>query len=243
MWSEGGTSPTEYEARICAAKEMARHLSLHHVSPKDLSSIVEPSELVSTHQLLQAFKTQALGAEAQHQVSFKRMRFSEFWESSQSVVFSSEAMSHETELLQMDVPIRSGSWTWSVKVEVGCQNTFWVGVASTAHSPQRDTWLGNSIGGWVYGGDGRASGVTGVIPHLYRLPIPKFGQGSIVTMTLDLRGNGTLKVSVDDGPFYLLFSNMLNVNQAGDDEIGFLPALSLKSPGRARFLGWKERSP
>eukprot|EP00978_Attheya_sp_CCMP212_P011812 scaffold29345_cov52-Attheya_sp.AAC.1 len=242
MWSEGGTSPTECEARICAAKEMARHLSLHHISPKDLSSIVEPSELVSTHQLLQAFKTHALGPEAQQQVSFKRMRFSGFWESSQSVVYSSKAQDHETELLQMDVPIRSGSWTWSVKVESDC-NIFWVGVASTSHSPQRDKWLGENIGGFLYGRNGAACNASSYGDPIYNCIHPTFGEGSIVTMTLDLRGNGTLKASVDDGPFSFLFSNMLNEHQAGDDEIGFLPAISLVSPGRARFLGWKETSP
>jgi len=240
-WAEGGSSDMECETRGLVAKEMSRHLSLERIRPSYLCEIVQPSGLVTSYQLQEAFRAQAMEAESQNLAYFSRVRFMPAtWQSSQTTVYSCEAGSHVTELLQLQSPIQSGIWSWSVKVEEFCRYA-WIGFASTSHSINSDEWLGEQEGGWVYGSNGSACFATGYDGSPYNNIYRTFGRGSVVTMVLDLRGAGTIEASVDDGEPFLCFDNILD-SFSDDNGIGFLPAVSLKSPGRVRFLGIEELS-
>ena len=56
------------------AKEMVKHISLHHIGPSEISAIVEPSDLVTTEQVLAAYRSQAIEANSKHSVPYNRMR-------------------------------------------------------------------------------------------------------------------------------------------------------------------------
>jgi hypothetical protein len=56
---------------------------------------------------------------------------------------------------------------------------------------------------------------------------------------LDLTGDGTLSVTVNGHPSVVAFSDMLSAFQVYNTQV-CVPAVSLASPGRVRFLGFEE---
>jgi len=239
-WSSGGDKFSANEARRNAAREMSKHVALERIRPSDLKNIVKPSGLVSQEQLLYAYETHALEAEANSNVFWSGMRSTALWQGSESDTITSEGDCHGVEALRACMAIRSGVWKWSIKVEQLC-DLAWIGVLSTAHSISTDTWLGKQAGGWVYGSNGSACHATGQDGGPYLESFPKFEAGSVVTMKLDLRKEGVLCASVGHAkstPF-CLFKGMKSAF-APNQEVGFLPAVSLRSPGKIRLLGMQQ---
>jgi hypothetical protein len=227
-----------HEKHQRVAEDMTKHLLLEKISPVNLLKIVEPSGLVTTDQLLQAYRSQAIMLEPQTPNIFKRMRHNKSanWQSSGNDVINCITASHSVDLLQRDMVIRSGKCKkWMIKVEVDCE-FIWIGVASTAHEISHSKWLGKQAGGWVYGSNGSACHATGLNNGPYTAEFQTFSCGTEITMNLDLRGSGTLEATVA-GKSFILFSNMLDAF-GEDEEVGFLPAISLTKPGKVRFIGF-----
>lgn len=238
VWVDGGKDAADCEVRRRVAEGMARHVvALERISARDLIREVEPSGLIASDQLLEAYRKKALRAEDRPGESFDIMRNVRLgaWQSSGSEWYACKADSHVVELLEDDTILRSGVWRWSCKVERWCSYV-WTGVASTSHTLDKDRWLGMQTGGWVYGSNGSACAATGEDNGPYDNSHPCYFEGSVLTMTLDLTDTGTLSVRIDNGRPRLLFSAMLSFFREGQ-EIGFLPAVSMRSPGMVRFLG------
>ena len=239
-WASGGDNASANEARQNAAREMSKHVALERIRPSDLKNIVKPSGLVSQEQLLHAYETHAMEAEANSNVFWVGKRSTALWQGSESDTITSEGDCHGVEALRACMTIRSGVWKWSIKVEELCDLT-WIGVLSTAHPISTDTWLGKQAGGWVYGSNGSACHATGQDGGPYLESFPKFQAGSVVTMKLDLRKEGVLSASIghDKSTPFRLFTGMKSAF-APNQEVGFLPAVSLRSPGKIRLLGMQQ---
>jgi hypothetical protein len=67
--------------------------------------------------------------------------------------------------------------------------------------------------------------------------LPSYDTGSTVTFTLNLTDQGSLHASVDGKPAVELFSNMFECYDS--IETGFVPAVSIRRPGRVWFLGFE----
>lgn len=113
----------------------------------------------------------------------------------------------------------------------------WLGVASTSHTLDSSDWLGKQQGGWVYGSNGSACHATNQDNGPYLEVHPKFTEGEIVTLTLDLAGDGKMfaevRTSIDSKVevFNNMFASFKNRRIAA-----FVPAVSLMAPGKVTFL-------
>ncbi|KAL7531255.1 hypothetical protein ACHAWF_003718 [Thalassiosira exigua] len=184
--------------RLCLSKELMQYLHLEHINPTDLSTIVATSGLVEPSQLLDAFKTQALDANAKGHCFARSRPLQPVWRTSKDSSYVSEADLHETEVLDCPV-MRCGKYRWTLEFDSHC-HFMWAGVASTIVPPLKDQWLGKQDGGWAYGSNGSACHATEVNNDPYVEGHPKFREGAKVTFTLDLTGhrdgNGTLCASM-----------------------------------------------
>ena len=134
--------------------------------------------------------------------------------------------------------IRSGIHKWTIQIET-LAGSMALGVASTLFPPDGEEALGCDGGGWALWQNGELA--HGLVTDEVDL---KFGEGSVVSMILDLRQGrgGTLSAFVDDGPVFLLFSDMLSHLDEDEEDKGFLPAMSMYAQGRIRLLGLHEIS-
>ena len=225
--------------RRSKAAMLSRHISLERIDPKDLSTLVAASGLVSVEDLCTAYKEQALKTSRGINIAMRSC----VWRSSMTEKISCKTKSHSTELLQSPV-LRRGVHQWSVRIEKMC-NIAWIGVASTTHEVKPTQWLGLQSAGWVYGSNGSAYNKNHCETiNSLKCPLPKFGKGSSVSMVIDLRDNRkSLYVSTDDGPIFRLFATMSSGMEM-DTNItsGFVPAVSLCAPGEVTFLGLRSMS-
>jgi hypothetical protein len=225
------------ESRPDAAKKLVKHLDLSLIDPTELDTTITSSGFVDDQQLLEAFKAISLRAHRHRNVmpSFDRMVV---WESHNNDTFVSCSKTHAVEKLKCP-PLTRGITKWTILVVRACGFSS-LGVASTVHEIQPDMFLGYQSGGWVAERFGR------VAHHVSRKSNWKdtagylnFKKGSYVTFVLDLTGTGKLSGYVDGQlPAVILFSNM----RAAFDSTAtasFVPAVSLKSPGKVKFIGFQ----
>ena len=242
------------QRKRCAA-EMTEHLHLEQIDASQLSSIVKSSGLVSTEQFCQAYKQQAMLA------GYLKVRTIS-WKSNNGangVVFDcTSEFNHSVELLNCRA-LRDGIHKWSIKLECSGGNDQYLGVAACCTPPSSsdddddnatsdnsglpevdmNQWLGCQTVGWVYGSNGSACHAMGHNTSYYGDRRPVFDQGSVINFLLDLTtGGGTLSASVDGLATCQLFTNMLSELPADQPHAGFVPAVSLRTPGRVRFLGF-----
>jgi hypothetical protein len=230
--SAGNTIFTREKRKEIASELVEKHICLENIIPSHLRDIVEPSGIVSSEKLLEAYKTHSLSLESEMAPTHTKTK-RECWESSNQRDFTCTNETHGTELLQ-GRQMRSGIHSWSIKV-VKMSDGCWFGVALATDPPDRNAWLGSLTGGWVFDSNGDAC-------HAYPLQPRKtshllYGEGSVVKFRLDLTLQGTLSASVDGGEECLLFDNMLMIGEEKADR-SFVPAVSLIAPGAVRFLGF-----
>jgi hypothetical protein len=70
-------------------QQRTKYIFLEHIDPEPLSSTVKSSGLVTSDQLLDAYKTQAHLAKQQHGMFYKKMRV-QTWKSTYDVTLSVE---------------------------------------------------------------------------------------------------------------------------------------------------------
>lgn len=212
--------------RMTIASQLVKYIHLERINPTELSTVVASSGLVNPDQLLQAYRTQAMVAEQTHGVQYciHRSVQQPVWESTNDATLTGKAQGRAVETLKCR-PINDGIHEWSIKIVEGCSFML-LGVISSSverHS-KSSAWLGGHEGDYAYANNGtiyQFPSPAGQVKQTY----PKYGKGSKVTFHLNCtkkEGGGTLSVSVDDGPWLVLFTSMLTIpNQ------GFLPAASL----------------
>eukprot|EP00978_Attheya_sp_CCMP212_P036948 scaffold171037_cov51-Attheya_sp.AAC.2 len=263
-WAEVKSPPIEdneegkESRREVASRLVKNYISLDLISPSNLCNIVGPSGLSETTELNAAYKEQALLAEAVTNKDYaKNVRSNRVhWKSSKSDVFASSSEMHCVETLERRV-MKAGIHQWRIKVKEEC-NSVWLGVASISHDVSEFDWLGKQQGGWAYGSNSSAWHAN-KHPGSAMNTFPTFSKGSIVTFHLNLPAvklsqdapeacflsqdalGGTLHASVDGGSFFVLFTNMVAAFEKGK-KVGFVPAVSLMTPGRVRFLGFQNAS-
>ena len=243
---------TQRVQRKRRAAEMTEHLHLEKIDASQLSTIVKASGLVSTKQFCEAYKQQAMlaGYLIVRNISWKSNSDAD------GVVFDCQStLHHSVELLNCRA-LKYGIHKWSIKLECSGGNDQYLGVAACcmtsggnndegdignnrALNVDPNQWLGSQAVGWVYGSNGSACHAMGHNNYYYDDRRPVFDQGSTITFLLDLTtGGGTLSASVDGLATCQLFTNMLPELPNDRPHAGFVPAVSLRTPGRVRFLGF-----
>jgi BTB/POZ domain len=201
------------------ACQLTEYIHLEHIDPRSLSTVVANSGLVTSEQLMEAFKLQALAAQDVHNIAFNKHRKMPIWES----------ISDSFRQCLKVSPIKTGIHRWTLEIEEHGRY-LWVGVV------QQGTAALYAFSSWV-------DGVRLYINESYGNPhnnlgMLKLATGSRVTFVIDMTpgsGNGTLCASVDGGPMLRLFSHLLD-RLDDSDESGFVPAMCLKSPASVRLL-------
>ena len=248
-WIEGGVNGEEEPMidddfttianRKRVGSQLVKHIHLEWIDPTILATTAASSGLVSFEQLAEAFRFQAVTAAAQYGVSFNKARLVlPKWKISQDQVSTADESDYRAELLDIPDPMISGTYQWTIEVERDCNLGVDLGLvfAASARDWKYDDWLGSHQNAWVLGHEGATfcEGVESAVPGLH------FGAGSKVTFKLSLdsdreAGNGCLIASVDGGQSVQLFSNLRdNLKDTGKG--GFIPACTMKKPGRVRLL-------
>jgi hypothetical protein len=229
------SSEIQNEDRRETAAQLTHYIRFSHIDPSKLSTKVQESGLVTTEQLCEAFKKQALHSERQLGRSFKKQKTTHaVWKTSYDAVLSGDDKKMCCEV--MDCPaMRNGLHKWTIKLEQMSDNLV-VGIASTIDPPDPTQQLGRDKRSWALWDDGD-------IWHAKYIDTPNkvessvdltFEHGSEVSLVLDLRGGGgggTLSASVDDGPTVLLFSNLLSHLDNHGGSGGFVPAVEIYEKG------------
>ncbi|CAB9526636.1 expressed unknown protein [Seminavis robusta] len=237
QWAEheDNDNDNHHHDRSLAASEMIQHhVRLDWIDPEYLSTTVSESNLVSQKSLLEAFKLQALAAKKQHNVVFRRRRCQPVWNSTLTEMSTAGEM-RGVDMLQYP-SMSSGVHRWTMEVVKDVTFT-WLGVALPSKPLDLHKWLGKQDAGWAYGSNGAACHQT----DTYNCVHPKFKEGSRVTMTLNLLANneeknGTLSASVDGGEEFILFDNLRAQLVPGQEDCGFVPAVSNRAPAKIRLI-------
>ncbi|KAL3936202.1 MAG: hypothetical protein SGARI_002659 [Bacillariaceae sp.] len=227
-----GTLNAGTDNRKHRATELTDCLALERIDPEALATTVASSGIIPQQRLYETFKTQALMAVKRHGVSFMHTR-KPTWTAKSAKYFSTFMLNSP--------PMRTGIHKWKVLVEKACL-WIWVGVASSEDVVDEQYWLGSERShGWVYGSNGSACTRYPDDGPDYAVVHPTFDSGDTVTLTLNLNEEcGKLSASVNQGDSFVLFKNMLDNFGGSGGPIGFVPAVSLRIPGKVRFLGFIE---
>jgi hypothetical protein len=236
QWSEGPTveesaaDEQQEDRKPIALVLIAKHTRFDRISYFDLSNTVTTSGLVTTEQLLEAYKSHAELASQNYSQPLKTKRMP-CWENSNStLVLFGVRPNMELRIIQRlrCREMVSGRHIWSIEVV-------------TLSPSGKSMWLGVRSGQqeWIYGSTGKTwhTGSTA------RQGLPVYGVASVVTLTLDLTGTGELSASVDGGSNRVLFVHLF---KPGDDglklKLSFVPIVSMKTPGAVRFKGFDSSS-
>lgn len=218
----------EDDARKSLASDLVKHIKLEWIDPNLLCTGVAGSGLVSPSMLMEAYKNQALAAQAKDNRIFKRVRSLSVWKQSGLDTTTSEDM--EGDLLDYS-PMTSGVHTWTMELEEDAQAS-WFGVVLAGKTFDLGCFLGKQEGAWMLGSNGQRANGT----QLFDADRPTFSQRSRVTLTLNLsehrEDGGCLEASIDGGNPFVVFDHMRD--HLGEQGEGFLPAVS--RPRRVRLL-------
>eukprot|EP00797_Seminavis_robusta_P028720 Sro564_g167280.1 n/a (585) ;mRNA; r:10052-11806 len=213
---------------------------LECIDPPILATSVASSGLVTEQQLLRAFQRQAMASHKYHGIAFQRPRFTgASWKKSLSEVFTSRHSDELKEDVLQYPPIQSGIHRWTVIIEESGDST-WLGLTMSNLCETFTDQDAMQDRNWVYGCDGGCFfGGRPVEQPSPQQEIPGYGTGSQVTLTLNLKsrdkGNGTLYVGEQSHALIPLFTNLRHHLNDHEGE-GFLPSVSMHTPGRVRLV-------
>jgi BTB/POZ domain len=218
-WHRAGSTDQD---RGCIAKQLVKdHLDLQLIDPEYLSTTVTLSGLVTSEQLIEAYKSQAIGAKKKFKISFtKTLTYSNpIWSHSNSATFASKKPANwQSDTLKCHILLPGSKYTWTVTIN---GNPFvWLGVVVSTESPKFN-------GKDFIKRKGARYGLYGHSDHYGEAF--KFKKGDHVNMALDLAPeeevNGTLSVSVNNQPAVVIYTDMLAKLTRGTNE-GFVPAVA-----------------
>jgi hypothetical protein len=243
------TTSSSRDRKAVARDLIVKYIRLESIDPPKLATSVTNSGLVTQEQLLHAFYQQAMVAYRHYGVAYQRPRnTTAFWKKSLCDVFTSRDDEFKDDVLQYS-PMKSGIHQWILLVEESGDCT-WLGLSMSnlcdtfAEDVDDDDDMQDR--NWVYGSDGEAFHGGVIQPQPFSgsgskniSNRPGFSSGSRITMTLNLRskdpGNGTLFASVNGGDAFTIFDNLRRHVQAHEGE-GYLPCVSMNTPGRVRLI-------
>jgi hypothetical protein len=244
-----------------AVETLEKLIRLELIPPSQLTTSVAESGYFSYQRLYEALKFQSMvpallpltwdSKTSSHQYR----RSLPIWKESKKLIAEATREDrHGVYALQEVAPFKSGSvCQWSIEVMTLCSHAWaWVGITTFPSIYDPELWLGMQCVGWVYGSDGAAChNEESATPTSYDIKFPEYAEGSLVTMTLDLRNDtgdvvddddetsGTLYASVDGGVPFLLFSGLCKALKENPAVEGFIPAVSLCKPGIMRLVDLK----
>jgi hypothetical protein len=228
---------------------MTSHLHLAEIDPTKLSTLVTSSGLVTTDQLCEAYKTQALRYQKGFRTSYyDRWRAPPVWKASGTTIVSREGSENTpdgpiivtasgTETMvcgnnctfdSLQCPLmESGVHKWSIKILEGTGHGF--GVIST-----------QDRGCSLYEDYALREERNGPGPDFRPIEGLSFKVDTIVSFTLDLGGfHGILTASINGQTPVEIFSD-LHIDLEGFD--GFVPSVYVVTEGRVEFLGFEYAS-
>jgi hypothetical protein len=217
--------------RKAIASGLAEHIQLKLIKPSDLSDIVIPSGLVAQDRLFEAFQAQALLLEKSN-ISIPTNRLP-CWKHSTSPSYTHEDADFDCSDDQLNCkPMTSGVHIWRIKItklskQDGEGDGDGIGVAAF---PVLESLICRDYWEYLDGG--------GTYPDnkYAEQGLPPYNEGSVITFTLDLTGNGSLTASVDRNDSFKLFDNMLE--SLDGVEKGFVPHVSVHYGASVRFMGF-----
>ncbi|CAB9523118.1 expressed unknown protein [Seminavis robusta] len=225
--------PVNADRQNSATALVQNYVDLECIDPDDLASLVETSSLVTTGQLLDAYKKQAKKAKHHHKIAVHKPLYHNVeWKFAQSKALTTSARNvRKSDIFNGAAFALGGKYRWTVTTNSNSGfwlDDFWLGVTKSTHSFKPDKFCGRQAHCWgVYGHNGyEYSNKKSVCRPLGEAA--KFGDGSCVTMTLDLSsgapGNGTLSISVNDQDSVVAVSD-LRTHLVGD-LASLVPAVS-----------------
>ncbi|CAB9529517.1 expressed unknown protein [Seminavis robusta] len=225
--------------RQAIAKNLGSNLRLEKINPAYLSTSVSSSGLFAADQINEAYKKQALAAQA-HAVSFQGSRACPVWKISLTEQTGSDG-SVNTDTLNFP-PIKEGIHEWTVKLwdDQGFDPPGAVlGIVCTETFAGNGSLLYSQKGGWGYDdcGDAYSEGKQGKQSH-YDISVE-----TQINLTLNLspteKGNGTLSISYEsiegDKVSHETIANNLHDHLSAHPG-GFLPAVSTRNGARIMFM-------
>lgn len=230
--------------RIQEAKALTKYIRLECIDPDEISSIVAYSGLVSSDQICEAYKKQALAAKG-HGIVYEKRRVIHVWKSSREVRFtpSCTGLRRETDFLDGFRFQLGCVYEWSILVEElpsSNNSRLAMGVANT-HLLHQNTDMWQANGAWLVGNDGWCRDNGSNIRN-YGM---SFRSGCTIWFKLDLSSSGTLIVGVgNESP--IVISDSLLAQYGSNSQCDLVPAIQfnnydLSHAGcRARFLGFND---
>ncbi|CAB9502243.1 BACK [Seminavis robusta] len=227
LWSEGASS--DQEERLAFAKDLVKdHLKLHLVCPEVLANSVAPSGLVDIKHLADAYKQQAIKAKRKYGVCFDEKAMSiakPVWSGSNTDTFS-VACGWKSDKMTCPPLVNGCKYMWAICTSGSkAADCIMIGVAKHSATLNINNYCGCQPSCWaVYGANGYAyySGAQ----KEFTGDGAKFGNGSHVTVTLDLShdeaNNGSFSISVNGAASVIITRNMkthLNTD-------GYVPVVS-----------------
>ena len=194
------------------ARSLMKHINFDRIDPKDLSTTVSSSGLVSTEILFEAFKHQALAAVNEHKIEYASFRHHRQlkWKSSGNRTFNKTGFNWTTDVLDFP-PMKAGSYEWTIDI-LEMTKHLRIGLLpapSAEQDPEHfsDLIIGKAHGSWAFSSTGRVYASPG---HKQGRKVrAEFKAGDQVRMTLDLSDTGVLKATINGSVNEIvLFENM-----------------------------------
>jgi BTB/POZ domain len=220
QWCHPGSTDQD---RGCIAKQLVKdHVDLQFIDPEYLSTTVTLSGLVTSEQLTEAYKSQAIQAKKKFKISFTKFTCpSPLWSDSNSATFANRISILKSDTLKCPILLAGSKYTWTVTIND--EPDVWLGVVVSTKSPK---FTGKEFDDEEF--DEENSGCYGYYGDEYDFGHEaRFKGGDCVKMTLDLaleeEDNGTLSVSVNNQPTVVICTDMLAKLPRHTNE-GFVPA-------------------
>jgi hypothetical protein len=203
-----------------------KNIHLGHIAPSDLRDIVEPSGLVSSDAISEAYKAHAHRYGEITPVAFAQKSRGPVW-----IRFAGRSYG---EVLMCN-PMQSGVYIWSIKVSNPRKGKFWLGIAD--NSPREPcTFVWGSTGQTHLESRTQTVKVTAADSGL-----PTYSTGDTITFRLDLSTRaGILWAKVGTtAEEVLLVENLLMEGEEKVDRT-FAPLAHFKQPAEVQFVNTLE---
>jgi hypothetical protein len=205
-----------------------KHIHLGHIAPSDLRDIVEPSGLVSSDALSEAYKAYALRAgDISPAVVAQNSRGPVWSRTGERVLLGSASRSWE--VLKCN-PMQSGVFVWSIKVSNPRKGVLRLGIVdSSSIEPCAFVWTNN----------GQTFVMSKTQKDKLNSGLPKYSTGDTITFRLDLstRGGSLWAKVGSTAEEVVVFDNLLMEGEEKVDRT-FAPLAILKQPAEVQFLGF-----
>ncbi|CAB9529531.1 BACK [Seminavis robusta] len=246
QWSEGGSGGVN--RKVSAKTLVKEHLKLHLICPNVLAKSVAPSGLADIEQMTEAYKKHALRVSYStfgHFCGELILRQSKpVWNGSQSNTITETRSGVYWKSDKMTCPplVNGCKYMWAICTSgTKAADDIMIGVAKHSTTLNDNNYCGSQPTCWAAYGDNGHAWYSGAQKEFIG-DGAKFGNGSHVTVTLDLShdeaNNGSFSISVNGAASVIVSRNMQTHLDSITD--GYVPVVSCFSGSSAKILSIEE---